>query len=175
MSQHLMHVYTGDGKGKTTTAMGLALRMLGHKQPVFIAQFMKDGKSAELTALRQFEEAHIFDSAKLRGFFGRLTPEQQEETRQEHLASVERMKGKIEEMKPALTVLDELNVALTMQLVTLNAAISLIDCALQYGDVAVTGRYAPQALIDKADYVSKIEAVKHPFNESISARKGIEF
>lgn len=76
MSQHLMHVYTGDGKGKTTTAMGLALRMLGHKQPVFIAQFMKDGRSAELTALRRFEDAYIFDSAKLRGFFGRLTPDQ---------------------------------------------------------------------------------------------------
>ncbi|NLX82561.1 MAG: cob(I)yrinic acid a,c-diamide adenosyltransferase [Clostridiales bacterium] len=175
MSHHLLHVYTGDGKGKTTTAMGLALRMLGHNQPVFIAQFMKDGKSGELHALRSFEAAYLFDSAKLRGFFGRLTPEQQEQTRQEHLESVERMKVKIEEIKPALTVLDELNVALTMRLVTMEAAISLIDCALLYGDVAVTGRYAPQALLDKADYVSKIEAVKHPFNEGIQARKGIEF
>lgn len=175
MSQHLLHVYTGDGKGKTTAGMGLALRMLGYQKPVLIAQFMKDGKSGEIAALKTFETATLFEGARMKGFFGRLTPEQQEEARQDHRDSLVRLTETIHQLKPALTVMDELNVAITMGLVDIQDAFHTIDAALQYGDAVVTGRYAPEKMLEKADYVSRIAPEKHPFNEGVQARKGIEF
>ena len=175
MIQHLLHVYTGDGKGKTTAGMGLALRMLGYKKPVVIAQFMKDGKSGEIKALAAFDTATLFEGARMKGFFGRMTPDQQEEARQEHQESLARLTALIHEVKPALTVMDELNVAIVMGLVRIEDASATIDAALQYGDAVVTGRYAPDKMLEKANYVSRIAPEKHPFNEGVQARKGIEF
>lgn len=175
MDKHLLHLYTGNGKGKTTAGMGLALRMLGHGKPVFIAQFMKDGTSGELEALKTFDLATIFDGAKLKGFYGNLRPEQQEKVRQEHSQSLKDMEAALHQLKPSLIVLDELCVALALRLVGQEEAFRLIDTALEYGDTVVTGRYAPEALIEKADYVSRLEALKHPFDKGVPAREGIEW
>lgn len=175
MERHLLHLYTGDGKGKTTAGMGLALRMLGHHKAVLVSQFMKDGTSGELAALRTFPQATVFEGAKLEGFFRNLSPAQQEETRRQHLDALNRMIDVIHEVKPALTVMDELCVALALRLISLEDGFRLIDAALAYGDAVVTGRYAPEALQNRADYVSRIEAVKHPFEEGIPAREGIEW
>lgn len=175
MEKHLLHLYTGNGKGKTTAAMGQALRMLGHHRPVLITQFMKDGTSGELEALKAFEQAIVFEGARMKGFFRNLTEEKQEETRRQHREALEQMILVIQEKKPALTVLDELSVALAMRLVSPEDAWRLIDAALKFGDTVVTGRYASEQLIEKADYVSRIEAVKHPFDEGQPAREGIEF
>ncbi|MGI6725775.1 MAG: cob(I)yrinic acid a,c-diamide adenosyltransferase [Christensenellales bacterium] len=175
MSQHLMHLYTGNGKGKTTAAMGQALRMLGHGKPVFIAQFMKDGTSGELKSLKRFDLATVFEGAQLQGFFGNLTPQQQEEARQRHGEALEAMTEAVSRLRPALTVLDELCVALFMRLVRQEDALRLIKTALQHGDVVVTGRYAPDSLLEMADYVTRMEAVKHPFDTGTPAREGIEW
>lgn len=175
MGDHLLHLYTGDGKGKTTAAMGLALRMLGHGKPVLIAQFMKDGTSGELKSLSRFENAHVFEGARMKGFIWRMTPPQLEEARQVHREAAEKLLDAIHQLRPALTVLDELCVALATRLLSEEDAFNLIDAALLYGDAVVTGRYAPEKLQERADYISKIEAVKHPFNEGRKAREGIEW
>lgn len=175
MPKHLLHVYTGDGKGKTSASMGLALRVLGHDRPVLIAQFMKDGTSGELKALATFPKAHLFEGGRMQGFVSRMNPQQQEEARAEQGRAIDELIGLVEEIKPALTVLDELCVALFMRMVSQEDAWRLIDSALQYGDVAATGRYAPDYLKERADYISEIKAVKHPYNEGVPARKGIEF
>ena len=86
-----------------------------------------------------------------------------------------RLTALIHELRPALTVLDELCVALATRLVEEDAAWQLIDAALAYGDAVVTGRYAPEKLVQRADYVSRIQAVKHPFDEGRPAREGIEW
>ena len=141
-----LHVYTGDGKGKTTAAMGLALRSLGHGRRVLIAQFLKDGRSGELAALKTFERATVYPAKPISGFVF------------------------------ALTVLDELNVALACGMVTRENAERLIDAALAFGDVVSTGRNAPEWLRERADYVSEIVARKHPFQtEKLAAREGIEY
>lgn len=175
MSDHLLHVYTGDGKGKTTAAMGLALRMLGHEKPVLIAQFMKEGTSGELKSLCRFDTAHIFEGARMKGFIWRMTPPQLEQARQAHSEAVDSLLTVIHALRPALTILDELCVALATRLLTLEDAFRMIDAALLYGDAVVTGRNAPEALLERADYISRIEAVKHPFNEGLQAREGIEW
>ncbi|MDI9520144.1 MAG: cob(I)yrinic acid a,c-diamide adenosyltransferase [Bacillota bacterium] len=176
MAVNLMHLYTGDGKGKTTAAMGLALRMLGHNKRVLIAQFMKDGNSSELKALNRFnDQVILFDGLMMKGFFRARTPDDLKEKQEEYGQAITQLKELIHEKQPELTILDELNVAIVMQLVSVEDALDLIDTALLFGDAVVTGRYAPQRMIDKADYVSRIEAVKHPFDQGQKAREGIEF
>ena len=172
---HLLHIITGDGKGKTTAAMGQAVRMLGHGKKVYIAQFMKDGTSGELSVLRGLPGVFVSKGARMQGYLNSRTAQQMEATRLAHEEALKDIIKEIEEQQPALTILDELNVALFMRLVSLDSALELIDTALHSGDVVVTGRHASHQLMDKAAYVSKIEAVKHPFNEGQPAREGIEY
>lgn len=175
MEKNCLHLYTGDGKGKTTAAMGLALRMLGHEGRVLIAQFMKDGQSGEITALSSLPGVRVFQGAQIHGFIWRMGEAQLEKARQDIRDSLGRLEDEIKSYQPRLTVLDELAVALATRLISEEDAWHLMDTALQYGDTVVTGRYAGEKLVEKADYVSRIEAVKHPFAEGQPAKKGIEF
>lgn len=175
MAQHCLHLYTGEGKGKTSAAMGLALRMLGHGKKVVIAQFMKDGTSGEIKALSTFENLIHFQGGRMKGFAFRMTPSQLEQMQQEQSEAARELLSLIQKEQPDLLVLDELCVALAMGLVKKEDAYALIEAALQTGEVAATGRHATDELIGKADYVSRLEAVKHPFDEGLQARKGVEF
>lgn len=175
MDKHLLHIYTGDGKGKTTAGMGQALRALGHGHKVVITQYLKDGTSGELTALSTFPNAILHEGVAMRGFVYTRTPEQREKLAQQYLQALEELILVIEREQPFLTLLDELNVALSLGLVAPSDATRLIDTALLYGDVVVTGRHASEALIARADYVTRMEAVKHPFDNGMQARRGIEF
>lgn len=115
--EHKLHLYTGEGKGKTTAAMGLALRALGHGQRVLIAQFMKDGRSGELTALAQLPGATVFPAKPISGFTFRMTPEQLAQTRQEQTLQAEALAVLIRETQPQTVILDELGQALSSGLV----------------------------------------------------------
>ena len=106
-----LHVYTGNGKGKTTAAMGLALRSLGHGRRVLIAQFLKDGRSGELAALCTFEQATIYPAKPISGFVFAMSPEEKEEAARQQNAQAADIQKTAEAIQPALTVLDELNVA----------------------------------------------------------------
>lgn len=173
--QNLLHVYTGDGKGKTTAAMGLAMRVLGHGQTVLVAQFMKRPNSGELVSLGKLSGATVYPMPPMLLFSFQMTSEQLEEVRRSQTAEAENIIKIAAELQPALTVLDELAVAMDQRLVPEEVAMRLIDEALKWGDVVVTGRGASDTLIARADYVSRIEAVKHPFHSGIPARKGIEW
>lgn len=170
-----LHIYTGEGKGKTTAAMGLALRMLGNNQPVLIVQFMKDGNSGELVSLKKLPGAHVYEGAVMRGFTYMMDEETLEKTRLEQTKQIDQVILEVQKLKPALLVLDELAVAISLRLIPLQDGIRLIDEGLKAAEVVVTGRGAVDALIEKADYVSNIHAVKHPYDEGLSARKGIEW
>ncbi len=175
MPNHLLHLYTGDGKGKTTAAMGLALRMLGHGKKVLVAQFMKDGTSGELKALGRFEGLTLFGDARMEGFIFRMTEPELEEARERQGRALLELTEKVRALRPDLTVLDELAVALATRMVKRADAEALLDAALQAGDAVVTGRGAPDWLRERADYVSDILAVKHPFDAGQPAREGIEW
>ena len=113
-----LHVYTGNGKGKTTAAMGLALRSLGHGRRVLIAQFLKDGRSGELAALCTFEQATIYPAKPISGFVFAMSPEEKEEAARQQNAQAADIQKTAEAIQPALTVLDELNVALSCGMVS---------------------------------------------------------
>ena len=171
-----LHVYTGEGKGKTTAAMGLALRSLGHGNRVLIAQFMKNGISGELKALEQLPNATVRTAPPIKGFVTRLSDGDRQAAADEQRCFADSLISLIEEIKPQTVILDELNVALNLGMLGEETALRLIDCAMKYGETAATGRGAPDWLIEKADYVSRIEAQKHPYNtRKQPARKGVEW
>lgn len=171
-----LHLYTGEGKGKTTAAMGLAIRSLGHDRRVLIAQFMKNGRSGELKALAQFENAILFDAKPTTKFTSQMNADELAKEAMVQTAQAIALTQRIATEKPDLTVLDELGIALHRQLIDEQTAQRLIDEALLYGECVATGRYAPGWLTQRADYVSRIEAAKHPFEtEGLQARRGIEW
>lgn len=171
-----LHVYTGDGKGKTTAAMGLVLRSLGHGNRVLVGQFIKDGTSGELTALRQFAKAEVFPACPLQGFLKDMTQEEQNQVKETQERYMVHLMKKVEILCPAMTVLDELGMALSLGVVSDASAQKLIEAALPYGETVVTGRAVPAWLMELADYVSVIRERKHPFaTEGLPARKGVEW
>lgn len=172
--RHLFHVYTGDGKGKTTCSMGLAARMLGHGGEVVVIQFMKQPNSGELVSLKKLG-AHIFDSPRMDKFTYQMDEEEILEAAEGMKNAIGNMIAQIDAVKPSLTVLDEICCAMAYHLIPKEDGMRLIEAGLQYGDVVATGRSAPKELLKKADYISNIHPDKHPFDEGIPARKGIEW
>ncbi len=171
-----LHVYTGNGKGKTTAAMGLALRSAGHGNKVLVAQFMKKGNSGELKAFKKMENVSVMTAPLIRGFTSRMTAEEKDATREEQTAFAEDVTKQIEITAPQMIVLDELGMALALGMVEKNTANALIDAALLAGETAVTGREIPKWMADRADYLSRITAEKHPYlSEGLKARKGVEW
>lgn len=171
-----LHVYTGNGKGKTTAAMGLAVRSAGHDRRVLVAQFLKDGRSGELTALAKLPGIEVYPMKPIMGFVFAMNEEEKKRTAGEQRAQALALKTHIEQVRPELIVLDELNVALSTGMLDKETAEMLLDAALSCGDTVATGRNAPEWLVMRADYVSEICARKHPFEtEGLAAREGIEY
>jgi len=167
----MIHVYTGNGKGKTTAALGLALRAAGAGLNVYIAQFAKGRICSEHKALRKIKNIKIEQ-------FGRdcFIPHKRlaldiELARQ----AMEKIKKAIARKDYQVIVLDEINVALKLKLVCLKDVLELIKYTPATIELVLTGRCAPRKLIECADLVSRIDEVKHYYKRGLKARKGIEF
>ncbi|MFX0168249.1 MAG: cob(I)yrinic acid a,c-diamide adenosyltransferase [Candidatus Hodarchaeota archaeon] len=170
--QGLVQLYTGNGKGKTTAALGLGLRAAGHGFKVYMIQFMKGQINyGELEAvkhipnftIRQFGRPDFVDKSK-------PDPQDVEFAR----AALAHAKSIIEEGKVDFLILDEVNVALDFGLISTEETIKLIKSRPPTMELILTGRYAPPALIELADLVSEIKEIKHPYQKGIPARKGVE-
>lgn len=173
MKKGLLQVYTGNGKGKTTAALGLALRALGHNWRVVIVQFMKgNAKVGELQALKQFPACSIFQ-------FGRegMVDLQKSDPRDTDLAQqgLDQVRQIIVEDKCDMLILDELNVALAVNLIYEEQVREVLSARSPTMEIVLTGRYAPPWLIELADLVTEMRLIKHPFEQGIAAREGIEF
>ena len=169
--QGYVQVYTGDGKGKTTAALGLALRAAGAGLKVYIAQFIKSMEYSEYNSLLRLEE-HITLKQFGRGCFIKGEPCQ---------ADIDAAKGAICDIGAALTsgqydvvIADEANVAFQCHLVSDTELVSLIDARPPDVELVFTGRGAPPAVIERADLVTEMKAVRHYFDQGVMARKGIE-
>lgn len=170
-----MHLYTGAGKGKTTAAMGLALRALGQGHRVLVAQFMKTGHSGERAALAQVSGALLFDVEPIGKFTFQMTPEEFGVARERQKAQLERLIDAIASKKPGLMVFDELAVSVARDVIDEEDAWRLIETGLQFGEVVVTGRDAPVSFLSRADYVTEMKKIRHPYDRGIKARRGVEF
>ncbi len=170
----LVLVFTGHGKGKTTASLGLALRTLGHGHNVAIVQFIKGGwEPGEAKALKSFGEALSWHALG-EGF----TWETQDRERDRQLvqAAWETSLTYLRDAKQKLVVLDEVNVALKLGYLDLHQVLQGLEERPGLTHVALTGRGAPEELIQHADLVTEMSLIKHPFREQgIKAQQGIEF
>ena len=171
-----LHVHYGDGKGKTTAAMGMILRAAGHGWRVLAAQWMKNGDSGELEALKRFLQADVLSAPPMAGFTFQMNEAQKREAARQQEAFALKIMEIIQETKPALVVLDELGMALAAGLVTEKTGRALTDAALNAGETVITGYDVPEWLRERADYLTLFKAQKHPYQaEGLPAREGIEW
>ncbi|MEX0589081.1 MAG: cob(I)yrinic acid a,c-diamide adenosyltransferase [Cyanobium sp.] len=174
LEKGLVLVFTGDGKGKTTAALGLVLRTLGHGEQVAVVQFIKGGwQPGEAKALELFGEA-LHWHALGEGF----TWETQDRERDRALvqAAWERSLTYLGDANRKLVVLDEVNVALKLGYLEINQVLEGLALRPELTHVALTGRGAPAALLERADLVTEMKMVRHPFREQgVKAQRGIEF
>jgi len=165
------HIYTGDGKGKTTTAMGMAMRALGHGQKVVIVQFLKGQETGE-AMIEGFGDRLIFKKfgAETFVFKGK-------EKESDYTMAVDAINFVKDAMKtePHLLILDEINCAFNMGLIPLAEGLKIIHECPEKTELVFTGRNAPPELIEKADLVTVIKKLKHYFDNGSPAKKGIEF
>ena len=175
----MIQLYTGNGKGKTTAAVGAAMRAAGSGRKVIFAQFMKGNDTGELHSLARIPEIEICRSAKEFGFYSTLSEEQKEELRAEHnriLDGLLEAFGISGRRKVSMVILDEITYPVNW---------GLVDCAklkklLELGkakelEMILTGRDAAPFLQDAADYLTEMTSVRHPYEKGIAARKGIEY
>lgn len=173
----LIQVYTGEGKGKTTAALGLALRAAGHGWHTYIGQFMKGQTYGELAAVQMLghdpagQPLVTIEQYGQPTFIRRATPQNIQMAREGLARAKEAMlSGRYE-----IVVLDEINVALYFELIAVEDVLDLIDQKPSAVELVLTGRRVPQAILDRADYVTVMQEGKHPYARGISARQGIEF
>lgn len=183
----LVHVVTGDGKGKTTSGLGLAVRALGSNLRVCMVQFLKSGNTGEVYTIKKYlpgmeiiqfgVDAVKERQQKLNSFVdkgSKFVFNADEEEKEAAILGFEHAKKAIASGEYDLVILDEINVVLDKGIIPLKDVLELIE---RHGKVELyfTGRDAPQEIMDKADYVQIVKGMKHPWQKGIKARKGIEY
>ncbi len=165
-----VQVYTGDGKGKTTAAIGLAVRAAGAGLKVYIAQFLKKGDYSEIKALSRFENITIEQYGAGQFVMGRPSEKEMAAAGEGFTRLCEILK----ENRHDLVIAEEANVAVLCGILSEKDLLDIIDVKPDNVELVFTGRGAPPTLIDKADLVTEMKEVKHYFRKGVAARVGIE-
>ncbi len=169
----LIHIYCGDGKGKTTAAVGLTLRSAGAGNRVVFTQFFKDGSSSEISLLRQIPGISVLHTKTVGGFWKRMTAEQQAQASRDYTELFHIACERAKNMD--LLVLDEVISACNHGAVPEEALLEFLQNKPENLEVVLTGQNPSEALLAQADYVTEMKKVKHPFDRGVLARKGIEY
>jgi len=169
----LIHIYTGDGKGKTTAAAGLAARAAGRGIPVIFVQFMKNRPTGEVESLSRLPGVTILRGKAGDGFSFTMTAEEQQKSREIHNENLRRAVELARE-GDCLLVLDEVMAALKYGLLEETMLREFLARRPQGVEVVLTGREPPDWLLETADYITEMKKVRHPYDRGITAREGIE-
>lgn len=168
----LIHLYHGKGKGKTTCAMGLALRFSHYEKNVLIVQFLKSGGSGEVKQLEKLDNVTVIAGSVTNTFSWNMTDEEKAETKELHNSFLQ----KALETPWDLLVLDELCGAITTDMIDEDLIKKLLASKKEDGEIVITGRNPPQYILDAANYITEMVAQRHPFEDNgTPARKGIEY
>ena len=169
----MIHIYCGDGKGKTTAALGLICRHVGAGGSAVLAQFLKSLPTGELATLEKLG-VPVFRNELPHGFFPNMSEEMQKKVREMHNRTLAEVTQRTRANMCSLLVLDELCAALSLGLIDREAVLSLVD---DHGkaELVITGRDPEEALLARADYITEMKLVKHPYEKGVLARKGIEY
>ncbi len=176
MESGLVIVYTGKGKGKTTAALGMALRAIGHNYKICMIQFIKGSwHYGEMSSSKRLEPEFEL-TAVGKGFVGILDDKTPKEIHQKIAKeAIEIAKEKILSEKYNIIILDEINYAVNLGLVELEDVLDLIKNKPQGITLVLTGNHVKQEIVDAADLVTEMKEIKHPFQLGIRAKKGIDF
>ena len=175
MNQGLIHIYCGDGKGKTSAAIGLAVRAAGCGKKVLFARFLKNEESGELKILDVVPEITVIHLERSYGFFNTLSDGEKQEVRQLYGTLWNSIAKIITESDYDILIMDEFMAAYRYGLIPQEEAIKFLRKKPKCLEVVLTGRDPDEKLVELADYVSEIRKVKHPFDRGIRARRGIEY
>lgn len=170
-----VHIYCGEGKGKTTAAVGLAVRAAGCGKKILITRFLKTDHSGEVAALSLIPGISVTPCEKSFGFFFRMTEEQKTEAAVYYTELLDRTLKKAAAGTWHMLVLDEIMAVMNFGLVREETVREFIAGRPSGLEVVMTGRGPSEKLISMADYVSEIRKIKHPYDQGISAREGIEY
>lgn len=171
MTNGLIHIYCGDGKGKTTAAIGLAVRAAGSGKCVLVGQFFKDGTSSEIGILEKIPGITVYRAAEHYGRYANMNEEQRAlagHYYNAYLSELLRLSQNFD-----VLILDEIFAACRHKMVDLQALLAYLDGV--HPEVVMTGREPDVALCDRADYITEMQKRKHPFDRGIPSRKGIEY
>ena len=172
----LIQVYTGKGKGKTTAAMGLALRALGHGMRVCIIQFLKkERRSGEIEAIKRCRGIKILYAEGVLPVKRPVREQELKRLRQSLAEALSECENIIRSKKYDVVILDEINFAMSRGLVSSEAVLELMETKPGSVELVLTGRGAPRRVLQRANLVTRMEEVKHPFSRGVKARKGIEY
>lgn len=168
----LVHVYTGNGKGKTTAALGLALRAMGNGLQVAMVQFMKcDQYYGEYEIAKTLPNFTLLPMGRdCLVHEGKARPEDYEAAE----AALRKAEELIQSRKYDLVILDEANVTIFMKLIKVEDVVRAVRQRPPHVEVVLTGRYAPPEIVELADLVTEMRPIKHPFDRGVPAREGIE-
>ena len=170
----MIHVYTGDGKGKTTAATGLAARALGHGMNVVFVQFLKGGETGEVGSLEDLG-AEVIRPRRRHGFWWTLSDSEKDTVRREHDRLIRTALEICRSGRPpALLVLDEFTYVYNGGMADPGLCRELLRAAGGKTELVITGR-DPGPLAELADYLTEMKAVRHPFAHGTAARKGVEY
>ncbi len=169
----MIHLYCGDGKGKTTAAVGLAVRAAGAGMRVRFVQFFKSGKSSEMNILSALPDIDLLFPAVHYGRFRKLTEEQKTSVAAHYADMLADIRSRAEDY--GLIVLDESVSACRHGMIDREALLAFLAEEGQRREIVLTGREPPAELLDAADYVTEMRKIRHPYERGIAARKGVEF
>jgi len=176
LEQGLVQVYTGDGKGKTSASMGLALRAIGAGLRVLMVQFIKGRRTAELTSAERLSPQFEIVQAG-RGFvhLGARSESSYADSAEAALSALCLAWERMESGDYDVIILDEINCALTLGLLSVQDVLQIIEAKPEGVELVLTGRGADPRIIEAADLVTEMREIKHPFRQGMAARRGIDF
>jgi cob(I)alamin adenosyltransferase len=166
----LVHIYCGEGKGKTTAALGLILRASGRGLKVCIVRLMKDNDSGELNSIERLEGVHVIKAPEKLKFVWLMS----EEEKLEYKNKIMDMLEEAAKRDWDLLVIDEACSAVSTGLLELDYLLNLIKNKPEGSEIVLTGREPRPELLELADYVTEMKKIKHPFDRGVGARTGIE-
>ena len=170
----LIHIYCGDGKGKTTCGMGLCARAAGAGKKVLIFQFMKDNSGVERKALAGIPNVDVLDGPSRVKFSFRMTEEEKREQREYYDSYLKEIARKARSQNYDVLFLDEALYAVRAGLLDEDLLAEFLEDKPEHLEVILTGQEPGKRICDAADYISEIRKIRHPFDSGVSARDGIE-
>lgn len=171
----MVQVYCGDGKGKTTAALGLCLRAAGHGKRVLLVQFLKGQPTGELASLARIPEVTVLRGKASEKFTFQMDERELQQTYDLNTKNLLTVQEQVRAGDYSLVVLDEIFAALSCELVDEDLLRHLLEGLPEAVELVLTGRNPPDWVLERADYITEMVCRRHPYDRGISAREGIEF